>query len=73
MNQFWNKEVNAEARRRLNGGAAAPPGGLTGPIQRFAPPVGLSILGGGTSAMILISHNLGGSVSRTFTSPLPTV
>lgn len=36
-----------------------------------ATPVGLSILGGGTSAMV--SHNLNGNVTRTFTSPLATV
>lgn len=40
-------------------------------LSGCATPVGLSILGGGASAMI--SHNLGGSVSRTFTAPLPTV
>jgi hypothetical protein len=36
-----------------------------------ATPVTLSILGGGTSAMV--SHNLKGSVDRTFTSPLALV
>ncbi len=36
-----------------------------------ATPVGLSILGGGTSAMV--SHNLNGSASRTFTASMPAV
>lgn len=36
-----------------------------------ATPVGLSILGGGTSAMV--SHNLNGSATRTFTASMPAV
>lgn len=40
-------------------------------LAACTPSVTLSVLGGGVSA--LVSHNLNGSVSRTFTSPLATV
>lgn len=44
---------------------------LSAVLAGCTPSVTLSVLGGGVSA--LVSHNLNGSVSRTFTSPMATV